>query len=116
MGPSTKLVLIKVLHTVVWAVLGSCVLLLPVAAHRGRFDQAAILIGLVMVETMVLAIHGGACPLTPLAARYTTDRRPNFDIYLPQLLARYNKHVFGSLFLMGLLYTLFRWWDRSAGA
>jgi hypothetical protein len=28
------------------------------------------------------------CPLTGIAARYTDDRRDNFDIYLPPWLAR----------------------------
>jgi hypothetical protein len=50
------------------------------------------------------------CPLTGVAARYTDDRRDNFDIYLPLWLARYNKLIFGSLFAAGLLFTLACWW------
>ncbi len=38
---------------------------------------------------------------TDLAARYTEDRRGNFDIYLPVWLARQNKTIFGTLFLAG---------------
>ncbi len=34
------------------------------------------------------------------------DRRDNFDIYLPLWLARYNKLIFGWLFVAGLLFTL----------
>ena len=41
-------------------------------------------------------------------ARYTDDRRPNFDIYLPSWLARYNKQIFGSLFAAGILLVLVR--------
>jgi len=44
-----------------------------------------------------------------VAERYTDDRRDNFDIYLPLWLARYNKEIFGVLFLAGVLYTLARW-------
>jgi hypothetical protein len=44
-----------------------------------------------------------------LAARFTADRRPNFDIYLPQWLARYNQPIFGSLYVAGLVYTLVLW-------
>jgi hypothetical protein len=65
--------------------------------------------GLVFVEVAVLAVNGGRCPLTAVAARYTDDRRDNFDIYLPLWLARYNKLIFGTLFVVGLLllgYTL----------
>lgn len=58
---------------------------------------------------MVLLVNRWSCPLTAVAARYTADRRPNFDIYLPEWLARYNKEVFGTLFVAGLLYSLARW-------
>ncbi len=51
------------------------------------------------------------CPLTDLAARYTGDRSPNFDIYLPPLLAHYNKEIFGLLFIAGLLLGLARWFN-----
>ena len=33
------------------------------------------------------------CPLTDVAARYTTDRAENFDIHLPLWLAKYNKII-----------------------
>jgi hypothetical protein len=49
------------------------------------------------------------CPLTGVAARFTDDRRDNFDIYLPLWLARYNKPIFGWLFAAGLAFTLARW-------
>jgi hypothetical protein len=47
--------------------------------------------------------------LTGIAARYTDDRRANFDIYLPEWLARHNKTIFGALYLLGLAYLLARW-------
>jgi hypothetical protein len=46
---------------------------------------------------LVLIANGGRCPLTTLAARYTMDRRDNFNIYLPEWLARHNKLIFGSI-------------------
>jgi hypothetical protein len=62
-----------------------------------------------MVEVAVLAANKLRCPLTAIAARYTEDRQDNFDIYLPLFLARYNKQIFGSLFLAGLLFGAFRY-------
>ena len=41
--------------------------------------------------------------------KYTEDRRPNFDIYLPVWIAKYNKEVFGPLFVGGTLFTVARW-------
>lgn len=100
---------VKVLHTVAWAFFAGCILAIPVLAARGDFGWAGALIALVSVEVLVLAVNRWRCPLTAIAARYTQDRRTNFDIYLPLWLARYNKHVFGPLFVAGLLFTLARW-------
>ena len=50
--------------------------------------------------------------MTPMAARYTEERADNFDIYLPLWLARYNKQIFGGLFVLGLILTLVRWITR----
>lgn len=43
------------------------------------------------------------------AARYTQDRCDNFDIYLPLWVARYNKQMFGTLFVGGVMYTAILW-------
>jgi hypothetical protein len=95
------LIAIKVAHTVVWAIMAGGIVALPVTARRRRFGWAAILSGLIIVEGIVLAFNGGRCPLTDLAARYTVERGDAFDIYLPNWLARYNKLIFGSLFVAG---------------
>jgi hypothetical protein len=47
--------------------------------------------------------------LTAVAARYTSNRADNFDIFLPVWLARYNKAIFGLLFVGALVYTLVAW-------
>ncbi len=44
-----------------------------------------------------------------MAARYTEVRRDNFDIYLPLWMARYNKLIFGTLYVAGLAFALVRW-------
>lgn len=104
-----KLVLVKVLHTVAWAFFAGCIIALPVAALTGRFRLAAMLAGAVFVEVAILALNHMKCPLTAVAARYTEDRSDNFDIYLPLWLARYNKQIFGTLFLVGGLVSLWAW-------
>ena len=88
-------------------VLVCLVALIPIAWAR-RFDVAMLLVGVVSIEVIVLALNAGRCPLTAVAARYTDDRRDNFDIYLPEWLAHYNKPIFTVLLLIGLLVTLVR--------
>ena len=84
-------------------------LTIPVLTLQGRLRLAAILALVVLGEVIVLAVNRWRCPLTPIAARYTDDRRANFDIYLPEWLARYNKEIFGPLYLAGVLLLVVRW-------
>ena len=103
------LTVIKLAHTFVWAIFAGAIVALPVAAIRRRFRWVAILSFLVLFECAVLAVNGGRCPLTDMAAKYTADRRDNFDIYLPLWLARYNKTIFGALYIAGEIASLWLW-------
>ena len=105
---------IRLLHTAVWAVFAGCIVAIPVLTLQGRFRVAAILALIVLGEVIVLAVNRWRCPLTPIAARYTEDRRANFDIYLPEWLARYNKEIFGSLYLAGVVLLVVRWVAQTA--
>lgn len=103
------LVTIKLLHTAVWVFFVGCILAIPAAAAKGEFRWAATFSGAVLIECAILACNRGRCPLTDLASRYTDERRDNFDIYLPLWLARNNKAIFGTLFVLSELYVLARW-------
>jgi len=99
---------IKLAHTVVWALLVAVILAIPVMAWQDRFTATAVLTGIMLGEVLVLVINGWRCPLTDLAARYTDDRRANFDIYLPLWLAANNKRIFGSIFAAGVVFSIWR--------
>ncbi len=100
---------VKIVHTLAWGLFAGCILALPVVAWQRQFPVAVLLIGVVLVEVGVLLANRLRCPLTAVAARYTDDRRDNFDIYLPLWVARYNKHIFGTLFVAGVLFTFLLW-------
>jgi hypothetical protein len=100
---------VKVAHTVIWAFFAACIVAVPALAWLGHDREAVALILVVLIEVLVLIANGGHCPLSAVAARYTTDRRDNFDIYLPRWLARYNKLIFGSIYLLGVAVTFARW-------
>jgi hypothetical protein len=103
-----KLTCVRLVHSGAWLLFASAILALPVAVWVGKLHMALWLSALVMVEVFILAANGMRCPLTSIAARYTADRSDNFDIYLPAWLARYNKTIFGSLFVAGELFLLYR--------
>lgn len=92
-----------------WAFFAGCIVAIPVAAYAREFRVAALLIAAVMVEVLTIAFNRGSCPLTPMAARYTAERTDNFDIFLPVWLARYNKVIFGMLYVVALIYTAVAW-------
>lgn len=100
---------VKLVHTIVWAFFATAVLAIPVLAWTGAQRWASLLIAVVFVEVLVLIANGWRCPLTAVAARFTNDRRDNFDIYLPEWLARNNKLLFGGLYVVGIAFTAARW-------
>jgi hypothetical protein len=104
---------IKLLHTVIWVVLAGSIISLPVLGVLRRFRWAAILTGLVVLECVVLAVNGGRCPLSDLAARFTDSHADNFDFYLPNWLASHNKTIFGTLFVVNELILLWCWLKRA---
>jgi polyferredoxin len=106
---SNRLLAVKLLHTAVWAFFAGCILAIPILGWKGQLLQAGVLCGIVFIEVLVVVFNGWRCPLTPVAARYTTDRRANFDIFLPEWLARHNKTIFGGLYFAGLMVVAYRW-------
>ena len=107
-----KLQQIKLLPTAIWAVMATAIIALPWLGWRRKFLWAFALTLLITGECLVLAVNGGNCPLTAVAASYTDNRACNFDIYLPLWLACYNKQIFGFLFVVGEFIVVWRWFRR----
>jgi len=106
---SLRLRIIKLSHTAIWAFFAACILAMPIASSLGHFTAAAWLAAVVCCEVVVLVFNSWSCPLTAVAARYTADRNANFDIYLPEWLARNNKSVFGALYVVGAVIAAAQW-------
>ena len=114
LAPTSALRAIKLAHTVAWAFFVAAIVAIPLAAWYHRFGWALVAALVVAGEVAILALNGMKCPLTSIAARYTSDRRDNFDIYLPLFVARYNKEIFGTLYVAALAFALVRWVHASA--
>lgn len=100
---------VKLVHTAIWAFFATCIVAIPIVGLRRRFKWALTLTAFVLMECGILALNHGRCPLTNVAARYTAERGDNIDIYLPNWLARRNKAIFGSLFVIGEAAVLWSW-------
>ena len=75
MSPSTALQVVKIVHTLAWVFFAGCIVAIPFATYAGNFFASFVLIAIVLVEVLVLVVNRWRCPLTDVAARYTTDRR-----------------------------------------
>lgn len=103
------LTLIKVLHTLIWAFFVVVIGYVLYSGIAGRITTYTwIGIGLVVLEGAVLWRFNGACPLTRWARKYSDSKKDNFDIYLPNILARYNQHIFTTLFFVGVVLVCYR--------
>lgn len=104
-----KLFLNKLIHTVVWVFLW---LVLGYILYAGIFNvldtRLVIAVGIVILEGIILILFKWRCPLTVLAYRYTDDRRPAVDIFLPEWLAEHNKTIYSILFALGLVMIIYR--------
>ena len=61
------------------------------------------------VKTIVLLMFKMMCPLTVMARRYSDSAKDNFDIYLPNWLARYNKLIYSIIVGIVLIILFSRW-------
>ncbi len=103
MSDHTKLIVIKLFHTAVWTFMNVVIFYVLYAVLVDRIDHC-LWIGLAVIglECLVLLVFKMSCPLTIVARRSSGSQLPNFDIYLPQWLARYNKFIYG-IILVGIL-------------
>jgi len=51
----------------------------------------------IVAEMVTLLAYRLKCPLTDGAERYSEGRSPNFDVFLPRRLARWNEEVFSGV-------------------
>ena len=109
MDNSGKLIAIKLIHTVIWLFF---VIIIFYILYAGITDQITlftwIAIGLVVLEGIVLMLCNMFCPLTIVARKYSDSQKDNFDIFLPNWLARHNKTIFTTIYLIGVLIVLLR--------
>ena len=109
MKPATKLRLIKLLHTLIWVFFNVVIFYILYAVIFNRIDfWLWLCYGLIILEGIVLVLFNMYCPLTVWARNYSDSTRHNFDIYLPEWLAKYNKLIYTSIVGVSLIILVFR--------
>ncbi len=100
---------IKLVHTLIFWILSLCVVY---ALFSGVADRITpwtwIAVGLVLLESVVLAASGWTCPLTILAERLGAVRGSVTDIFLPKWFADRIFPICGTAYGVALLLIVFR--------
>jgi hypothetical protein len=105
----TTLVLIKIIHTLIWVFFNVVIFYLLYAVIVNRIDKWVwIALGLIVLEGLVLLIFKNVCPVTIVAQRYSVSTKANFDIYLPEWLARHNKTIYTGIVVVALVILVWR--------
>ncbi len=104
------LIQIKIIHTVIWAFFNVVLFYMAYAVIANKIDKYVwIGIGLILLEGLVLLCFKKMCPLTIMARKYSDSTKDNFDIYLPNWLARNNKFIYTIFFIIlvcGIFYRI----------
>ncbi|MDJ0646907.1 MAG: hypothetical protein QNJ57_13070 [Flavobacteriaceae bacterium] len=109
MNQAKKLLIIKLIHTLIWLFFVIVILYVLYSGITNTVTRYTwIGIGLVIGEGLVLLIFKMFCPLTVLARKYSDSNKHNFDIFLPNWLAKHNKLIFTSIFLIGVILVVLR--------
>jgi hypothetical protein len=104
-----KLLLIKIVHTLIWVFFNVVIFYLLYAVVTNRIDRWVwICLGLIVLEGLVLLVFNKMCPITVVARKYSDSKQDNFDIFLPNWLARYNKEIYTSIVLVSVIILIYR--------
>jgi len=109
MNQSKKLTAIKLVHTLIWLFFVIAIFYILYSGISNKITVTTwIAIGLIVAEGAVLVLFKMFCPLTLIARKYSDSDKDNFDIFLPNWLARYNKIIFTTIYLLGVIIVLIR--------
>lgn len=109
--PANKLLFIKMLHTAIWIFFNVVIFYMLYAVTLGAIDRWLwIGYGFIAAEALTLLLFKFYCPLTVWARRYSDSTAANFDIFLPEWLAKYNKQIYTGILIVIIAITLYRVW------
>jgi hypothetical protein len=106
---ATKLTIIKTIHTAIWLFFNLVIFYLLYAVIVNKIDiWVWICIGLIFLEGLILLVCKRTCPVTMIARKYSDSSKDNFDIFLPNWLARHNKTIYTVIVAIALIILVSR--------
>ena len=109
MNDRSKLLKVKIIHTMIWIFFNTVIFYMLYAVLANKLDKWLWTgYALILMEIITLLIFKFSCPLTIIARKYSNSKKANFDIFLPNWLAKYNRVIYGSVLLVVIITTLIR--------
>jgi hypothetical protein len=104
-----KLRLIKIAHTAIWVFFNVVIFYMLYAVIVNNIDIWLWMgYGIILIEGLVLLAFKMYCPLTVWARKYSDSTKDNFDIYLPNWLAKHNKLIYTLIMAGIIILTVYR--------
>ena len=109
MKPAAKLLGVKLIHTIIWIFLNVVIFYLLYTAVTVRINVWTwICLGIIILEGVVLLLFKNMCPVTVVARKYSDSTKDNFDIFLPNWLAKYNKIIYTTIVAVAVILLIIR--------
>ncbi len=105
----TKLTIIKAIHTAIWLFFNVVIFYFLYAVLVAKIDiRMWICVTLIALEGLTLALFKNICPITIAARRFSDSSKDNFDIFLPNWLARHNKTIYSAIVGVAVVVLIYR--------
>lgn len=109
MQNEAKLIIIKITHTLIWLFFNVVIFYMLYAVIVNKIDHWLwIGYGFFILEGITLLAYKFYCPLTIIARKYSKSTNDNFDIFLPNWLAKYTKLIYTSILLVIIIITIYQ--------
>ena len=109
MQSEAKLIVVKFIHTLIWIFFNFVIFYMLYAVIQDKIDiWLWIGYGLIFLEGIILLYFKFFCPLTLIARKYSDSSKDNFDIYLPNWLAKYTKAIYTSIMVIITIIAVYR--------
>ena len=101
--------ILKLIHTLIWLFFNVVIFYMLYAVIINKIDISLwICLAIVIMEGIVLLIFKRSCPITLIARKYSSSEKDNFDIYLPNWLAKHNKTIYSMIMVVIIIILLYR--------
>ena len=105
MHNESKIFAVKLIHSIIFFFMVSCLGYILSCAIAGRYDWTLLVaLGAICLEGLVLLLNKGRCPFTNLAEKYGAANGTVTDLFLPMWCARHTFKISTVVVIIELIW------------